>query len=338
MKDTLSKVVSGGHLTTQEAEEAIKKIMNGESNDIEIAALLTGLKIKGETPEEIASFARVMREFAVKINPKVSGTLVDMCGTGGDKSGTFNISTCAAFVVAGAGVPVAKHGNRALTSKCGSADVLEALGVDLGAPPEKIQRSIESVGIGFMFAPMHHAATKHVMPVRKTLGYRTVFNILGPLTNPANAKAQVMGVYDPNLTEKIAEVFKILGLTRAMIVYGEPGLDELSTAGKTKVSELKEGIINTYYIAPEEYGLAQAHMRDLLGGTPEENAETLKKILSGEKGAKRDIVLLNAAAGILVGGLAEDLEYGLEEAKESIDSGKAEKKLEKFIAYNRKEK
>ena len=206
MKDILSGVVSGKNMSREDAENAIKTIMSGQSNDIEIAALLTGLKIKGETPEEIAAFAKVMREYALRIEPKVSGNLVDMCGTGGDKSNTFNISTTAMFIVAGAGIPVAKHGNRAMTSKCGSADVLEALGIDLSTDLQKIRRSIEVVGIGFMFAPMHHSATKHVMPVRKALGYRTIFNILGPLTNPASAKAQLMGVYDRSLTEKLAQV------------------------------------------------------------------------------------------------------------------------------------
>ena len=337
MKEILSSVVSGRNLSGEEAEKAIKTIMSGQSTDIEISAFLTGLKMKGETAEEIASFAKVMREFAVRIEPSVSGTLVDMCGTGGDASNTFNVSTTAMFIVAAAGIPVAKHGNRALTSKCGSADVLEALGVDLSASPEKIRKSIEEVGIGFMYAPMHHSATKHVMPVRKALGYRTVFNILGPLTNPANAKAQLMGVYDPGLTEKLAEVFRLLGLERAMVVHGEPGLDELSTIGKTKVSELKEGKINTYYINPEDYKLRKAELKDLTGGTPKENAEILKKILDGEDtGPKRDIVLLNAAAGIVVGKKASNLSLGLNIAREVLDNGKAYRKLCEYVEYSRK--
>ncbi len=334
MKEIISSLVGGKNMSAQDAKKAIKTIMSGQSNDIEITALLTGLKIKGETPEEIASFARVMREYALKIEPKVLGTLVDMCGTGGDKSNTFNISTTAMFIVAGAGIPVAKHGNRAMTSKCGSADVLEALGVDLSIGPEKIRKSIEDVGIGFMFAPMHHSATKYVMPVRKALGYRTVFNILGPLTNPANARAQLMGVYDPGLTEKLAEVFRILGLERAMVVHGMPGLDELSTIGKTKISELKEGKLNTYYISPEEYDLARADMKNLLGGTPQENAVILKNILKGvDTGPKRDIALLNAAAGILVGGKADDLGAGLSIAEEVLEDGRAYKKLCEYVKY-----
>jgi anthranilate phosphoribosyltransferase len=334
MKDIISGVVSGKNMSREDAEKALKTIMSGQSNDIEIAALLTGLKVKGETPEEIAAFAKVMREYALRIEPKVSGNLVDMCGTGGDKSNTFNISTTAMFIVAGAGIPVAKHGNRAMTSKCGSADVLEALGVDLSTDPQKIKISIEEVGLGFMFAPMHHSATKHVMPVRKALGYRTVFNILGPLTNPASAKAQLMGVYDPTLTEKLAQVFRILGLENAMVVHGEPGLDELSTVGKTKISELKEGKVNTYYVRPEDYGLSKASMADLLGGTPQENATILKNIINGsDTGPRRDIVLLNAAAGIVVGGKAESLKEGLILAEKVLDEGLANKKLHEYIKY-----
>jgi anthranilate phosphoribosyltransferase len=334
MKTTISKVASGQNLLSQEAEESIKKIMTGQSNDIEIAAFLTALKIKGETPEEIAAFAKVMREFAVKIQPIVEGRLVDLCGSGGDASGTFNISTTAMFIVAGTGIAVAKHGNRAMSSKCGSADVLEALGVNINADIELIKKSIEEIGVGFMFAPQHHAAMKHVISARKGLGFRTVFNILGPLTNPANATAHLMGVYDPELTEKIAEVFRILGIENALVVNGEPGMDELSLAGKTRVSELKEGIVNTYYITPEELGLHRCHPKDLLGGTPDINAEILKNILSGEeKGPKRDIALLNAAAGIVVGGKAEDLEEGLAAAEDALDSGAAAKKLEDLVRY-----
>jgi anthranilate phosphoribosyltransferase len=334
MKSIISSVVSGKHMSGEEAEKALKTIMSGQSNDIEITALLTGLKIKGETPGEIASFAKVMREYALRIDPNVSGKLVDMCGTGGDKSNTFNISTTAMFIVAGAGIPVAKHGNRAMTSKCGSADVLEALGIDLSTDPQKICRSIEEVGIGFMFAPVHHSSTRHVMPVRKALSYRTVFNILGPLTNPAGAKAQLMGVYDPNLTEKLADVFKILGLENAMVVHGEPGLDELSTVGKTKISELKEGSVNTYYIRPEDYGLRKASMSDLLGGTPQENAAIMRNILNGsDTGPRRDIALLNASAGIVVGGKAESIKEGINMAEKVLNEGKADKKLQEYIKY-----
>jgi len=336
MKEIVSKIVGGENLTKEEAESSMKTIMSGNSNEIEISSFLTALRMKGESPEEIASLAKVMREFASRIEPKVEGTLVDVCGTGGDMLNTFNISTTSMFVVAGAGIPIAKHGNRALTSKSGSADVLEELGVNLNSNFDKIKESIEKVGIGFMFAPMHHSAMKHVMPVRKQLGFRTVFNILGPLTNPANARAQLMGVFDPELTETLANVFKLLGLDSANVAHGDPGLDELSTLGKTKVSELKDGEVNTYFIKPEEFGLSVAKENDIAGGSAKDNAKILTDILSGEDtGPKRDITLLNAASGILVGGMADNLTEGLEIAKESLDSGRAQKKLEEFVEFTK---
>ena len=336
MKEMVSKIVAGENLTAEEAESSMKTIMSGNSNEIEISAFLTALRMKGEAPEEIASFAKIMREFAARIEPQVEGTLVDVCGTGGDMLNTFNISTTSMFVVAGAGIPIAKHGNRALTSKSGSADVLEELGVNLNSDFDKIKESIEKVGIGFMFAPMHHSAMKHVMPVRKQLGFRTVFNILGPLTNPANARAQLMGVFDPKLTETLANVFKILGLDSAIVAHGDPGLDELSTLGKTRVSELKDGEVNTYFIKPEEFGLSIAREEDIAGGTAKENAEILKNILKGEDtDPRRDITLLNAAAGILVGGVADNLTEGMEIAKDSLDSGKAQKKLEELVKFSK---
>ncbi len=336
MKEFIQKLIEGKNLTPEEAENAMNLIMSGNATQIQMASFLTALRMKGETPEEIASFAGVMRRFAESIKPDVHGILVDVCGTGGDKIKTFNISTTAMFVVAAAGIPVAKHGNRAITSKCGSADVLEELGVNLNIPFEKIKEGIEKADIGFMFAPLHHSAMKHVMPVRKELGIRTVFNLLGPLSNPANANAQLMGIYDPELTEKIAEVFRILGLERAMVVHGDPGLDEISTVGKTKISELTRNEIRTYHIKPEEFGLKRARIEDLAGGDRKENAIILKKILNREeKGAKRDIVLINAAAGILLGGKAKDLKEGLNTAKDILDSGKAYGKLEEFIEFTR---
>ncbi|MBU4265894.1 MAG: anthranilate phosphoribosyltransferase [Candidatus Altiarchaeales archaeon] len=336
MKELISKIVGGENLTAEEAESAMKTIMSGNSNEVEISSFLTALRMKGEASEEIASFAKIMREFASRIEPQVDGTLVDVCGTGGDMLNTFNISTTSMFVVAGAGIPIAKHGNRALTSKSGSADVLEELGVNLNSDFDKIKESIEKVGIGFMFAPMHHLAMKHVMPVRKQLGFRTVFNILGPLTNPANAGAQLMGVFDPALTETLANVFKILGLERAVVAHGDPGLDELSTLGKTKVSELKDGEVNTYFIKPEEFGLSIAREEDIAGGTAKDNAEILKNILAGEDtGPRSDITLLNAAAGILVGGMADNLTEGMEVAKDSLESGKAQKKLEELVKFSK---
>lgn len=334
MKELIQKLTDGNDLNAKEAEQAMRTIMGGKASETEMAAFLIALKMKGESPVEIASLARVMREFSEKIKPRVRGTLVDVCGTGGDKTKTFNISTTSMFVVAGAGIPVAKHGNRAITSHCGSADVLEALGVNLNLPFGKIKRSIEKVGIGFMFAPMHHSAMKHVMPVRRQLGVRTVFNILGPLTNPANAKAQLMGVFDPSLTEKIANVFKLLGLKHVMVVHGQPGLDELSTMGRTKITELKNKKVRTYYIKPEQFGLKRAKQSDLRGGTLKENASILKGILNGEiSGRKKDIVLLNAAAGIVVGGKAKTLREGFELAEETLDSGLACKKLEDFVGF-----
>lgn len=336
MKELIQKLIEGKNLTPKEAESAMNLIMSGNATRIQMAGFLTALRMKGETPEEIASFARIMRRFAESIEPNVTGTLVDVCGTGGDKIKTFNISTTSMFIIAAAGIPVAKHGNRAITSKCGSADVLEELGVNLSIPFEKIKEAIEKTGIGFMFAPLHHSAMKHVMPVRTELGIRTVFNILGPLSNPANAGAQLMGIYDAGLTEKIAEVFRILGLERAMVVHGDPGIDEISTVGNTKISELRGNEIRTYIIRPEEFGLKRARIDDLAGGDRKENAIILKKILNGgEKGAKRDIVLINAAAGIVIGGKAANLKEGLNMATEVLDSGKAYKKLEEFIEFTR---
>jgi len=335
IRDYIRKVSGGEHLTAKEAAEAMSLIMTGQATDAQAGAFLTALKIKSETPEEIAAFATVMREHSVKINPKVSGVLVDVCGTGGDQKNTFNVSTTSMFVIAAAGVAVAKHGNRSLTSKCGSADVLEALGARINLPPERIEKSIEEVGIGFMFAPAHHPAMKHVMPARKQIGIRTVFNILGPLTNPANAGAQLMGVFDGALTEKIANVFLKLGLSRAMVVHGEPGLDEISNIGGTVVSEL-DGYVRTYALKPEDYGMRRASLVEILGGSPEENARILRGILSGaDKGPRRDIVLLNSAGGLIVAGKAKDFSEGVGLARQLIDSGKAIKKLDEYIMYSK---
>ncbi|PKP53428.1 MAG: anthranilate phosphoribosyltransferase [Candidatus Altiarchaeales archaeon HGW-Altiarchaeales-3] len=334
MKQIIQKLVERKDLTPDEAKEAMQIIMSGDATDAQIAGFLTALRMKGETAEEIAALALIMRKFAENIHPKVEGTLVDTCGTGGDKLNTFNISTAAMFVVAGAGIPIAKHGNRSVSSLCGSADVLEALGVKIDIEPKKVTECIEKVGIGFMFAPLFHKSMKYVMPARTQLGIRTVFNILGPLSNPANAQGQVIGVFDEKLTEKIAEVLKIIGLKRAMVVHGMAGLDEISTIGETKISELINGEIDNYIITPEEFGLERANGSDLSGGNAGENAKILIEILKGEeRGAKRDIVLINAAAGIVVGGKAKTISEGLELAKGSIDSGRAYKKLKNMIAY-----
>jgi anthranilate phosphoribosyltransferase len=331
MKEYIRMLAGGTDLSAEDSKKAMTSIFSGESTPAQTAAFLSLLAVKGETPTEIAAFAEVMREHAAKVHPKVSGTLVDVCGTGGDAVKTFNVSTTAMFLVAAAGVAVAKHGNRSFTSKCGSADVLEALGADLAKTPQEIEEMIEKIGVGFMYAQHHHPAMKYVASIRKELGIRTVFNILGPLSNPAGARAQLMGVYSPSLTEKMAEVFKKLGAEKALVVYGNPGIDELSTLGETKVSELSFGVVKNYIVSPEDFGLRRAKPKDLAGGAPEENAKILLGVLRGEDaGPRRDIILLNAAAGIMVGGGADDLSGGLEAAKEALDSGAAYRKLEEF--------
>ena len=337
LSELVAKLVEFKDLSNAEAERAMAAMMSGEASDTEISAFLVALRMKGETATEISAFARKMREFAVHINPKVE-TLVDVCGTGGDAVNTFNISTTAMFVVA-CEVPVAKHGNRSVTSKCGSADVLEELGARLDLPPKKIEESIERIGIGFMFAPHFHPAMRNVMPVRRALRIRTVFNILGPLTNPAGAKSQLCGVFSPGLTEKIAEVFKLLGAYRAMVVHGEPGLDELSTLGKTKISELRGGEVKTYYVRPEDLGLKLTRVKDIVGGDSAKNAHILRNVLSGkEDDARTEIVALNAAAAFVVSGIADRLDEGLEHAMEILESGRGVKKLEEFLEFSRHER
>ncbi|MFH1788154.1 MAG: anthranilate phosphoribosyltransferase [Candidatus Altiarchaeota archaeon] len=338
MKDFIQKLVDGRDLTGAEASAAMKAIMSGESNDAQNASFLTALRMKGETATEIAAMVKVMRDFAENINPKVEGRLVDTCGTGGDKLSTFNVSTTSMFVVAGTGIPIAKHGNRSVSSKCGSADVLEALKVKIDLAPPKVEKCIEKVGVGFMFAPVFHKSMKNVMPARKAMGIRTIFNVLGPLTNPANAKGQIVGVFDGALTEKLAEVLRLVGVERAFVVHGVNGLDEVSTVCETKVSELfEDGSVKTYSISPEEYGMMRAHAKDLIGGDAKENAKILKGILSGKvDGPKRDMVVLNAATGIICGGRTDSIKEGIKLAEESIDSGSAIKKLKDMISYCKK--
>ncbi len=334
IREDIQSLVEGKNLDCQESRMAMQEIMSGQATNAQIAGFLTALRMKGETVEELIAFAQVMRESCLKIQPKVQGRLVDTCGTGGDRLKTFNISTTAAFVVSGAGVSIAKHGNRSVTSKSGSADVLERLGINLNLGPEDVKNSIEQVGIGFMFAPAFHPAMKYAIAPRKELGLRTVFNLLGPLTNPANASAQVLGVYDARLTEPLARALRGLGSEEAMVVHGLDGLDEISTIGKTAVSHLKEGLVSEFEISPKDFGVRKANISDLLGDTPEENAEILFKILSGrlKRGNPRaDIVLANSAAGIMVGGKADDFEEGMEIACKSIESGAACKKLEMLI-------
>jgi anthranilate phosphoribosyltransferase len=328
----LGKVVDRKNLSAEEAELAMQAIMSGEADKIQSAAFLASLRMKGETEEEIAAFARVMRDLALKINPKVEKS-VDVCGTGGDAIKTFNISTTAAFITACI-VPVAKHGNRSVTSKCGSADVIEELGVNLALPPQRIKECIEKIGIGFMFAPLHHQAMKNVMEVRQKLGMRTVFNILGPLTNPANATHQLIGVYDAELTELIAKVLHILGLKKALVVHGEPGVDEVSISGKTRVSQLEEGEITTYFINPEDFGVERALPGEIAGGDRKESARILRSVLScKEEGAKRDVVLLNAAAAIFAADEARSIGEGFEIARDVLESGQAAEKLEEFVKF-----
>jgi len=320
-------------LTEAEAYAVMNQIMAGEATPAQIGGYLIALGMKGESIEEIAGSARSMREHAIVVHHNTDGKLVDTCGTGGDHSGTFNVSTTVAFVVAGAGVPVAKHGNRSITSKSGSADVLKALGVNLDLTPAQVGRCIDEVGIGFLYAIHHHPAMKHAIGPRRELGVRTIFNILGPLTNPASASHQVMGVFAPELTEPIAHVLGRLGVRAAFVVHGADGLDELSITGVNRVSHLHQGEVTTFTFDPLDIGLPRAHISDLMGGTPEENAATMRAILSGEdRGPRRDIVLLNAAAALCTEDA--DWEAGLARAQQSIDSGAALAKLDALIALS----
>jgi anthranilate phosphoribosyltransferase len=333
----IQKAVDCKELTREEAGEAMRHIMSGQATPSQIGGFLTAMRMKGVTVAETTAFARTMREFAVRIEPKVNGRLVDMCGTGGDAIKTFNISTAASFVVSAAGIPVAKHGNRSVTSKSGSADVLEALGARIDLKPPEVQRMIEDIGFGFMFAPVFNGAMKHALAPRKEIGIRTIFNLLGPLTNPASAKAQVMGIYDETLVVPIAEVLMNLGVERAMVVHGAGGLDEASTFGPTYVGEIDGGTIRSYTLMPEDLGIEKASVSDMGGGDAKANAETTIKILNGMKGPKRDIVLLNAACGIYVGGRASSLQAALSVAAERIDSGAAYGKLRAYIDRSRLE-
>ncbi len=330
MKTYLQKITRGENLTQAEAAAAFDLIMTGEATPAQIGALITALRMKGETVDEIAGGAESMRRHAVFID--CAGLpVVDTCGTGGDGRNTFNISTTAAFVVAGAGVPVAKHGNRAITSACGSADVLMALGVNLEASPETVEDCIREAGIGFMFAPKLHPAMKFAMGPRKELGIRTIFNMLGPLTNPAGAKGQIIGVFDPALTEPFARVLQRLGSRRAFIVHGQDGMDEITVTTTSRISELNNGTVKTYEFDPRRMIGDYAEPAALEGGDPAVNAAMTSAVLSGEKGAPRDVVCLNAAAAIAAGGKAESMETGWDAACESIDSGRALKALEQLV-------
>ncbi len=328
--EAIGLVLEGGDLTAEQSADTMRQIMTGDATDAQIGAYLAALRMKGETVPEIVGAARIMREMATHI--RVDDPLVvDTCGTGGDKSGTFNISTTSAFVVSGGGITVAKHGNRSVSSKSGSADVLIALGVNVEAPPEKVEACVNEVGIGFLFAPLFHSAMKHAIGPRKEIGARTLFNILGPLTNPAGASIQVLGVYDEALTDTLAQVLVELGSVHCFVVHGSDGLDEITTTGTSRVAEGKDGAVAAYTLNPAELGLAPAAAADLTGGEAEENATITRDILAGKKGAKRDITLINAAPAFVAAGKAKNLEEGLELAAESIDSGAAEEKLARLV-------
>jgi anthranilate phosphoribosyltransferase len=328
----LQKIVDGRDLSIEEAEALMGEIFE-RATDAQIGALLIALRMKGESVSEIAGLARKMRSSAIRITPRVNGNLVDTCGTGGDASNTINVSTGAAIVSAACGVPVAKHGNFAVSSKCGSADVLSELGVNISPRPAEVLAMIEALGIGFMLAPIFHPAMKRVGPLRRELGMRTVFNILGPLTNPAGAKAQVMGVYDPRLCEKLAQVLKLLGADRAMVVHGM-GMDEITNTGETAVSELKEGTVRSYRLHPEDFGYGLARAEEIAGGTSEENALKLIKVMKGERSRARDIIAMNSGAAIYVSGRASTLEEGARLAEAALDSGKALETLKQMVAMN----
>lgn len=344
--DAIRRVVEGQHLSRSEAESVMNEIMTGNATDAQIAAFLTALRMKCETVEELIGFAKVIREKASPVRPQrivaasFSGTdremLVDTCGTGGDATGTFNISTATAFVVAGAGIRVAKHGNRSVSSICGSADVVEALGIRLDLPAEAVARCIDEVGIGFLYAPLLHEAMRYVVLARREMKIRTVFNLLGPICNPARATAQVLGVYNEDLTEIMAQVLCELGTEKAFVVHGSDGLDEITISGESKISEVRDGDVRTYYVTPEDFGISRAPISEIQGGDARQNAEIIRNILCNQGGTRGDVVLLNAAAGLVVGGKATGLREGIELARESIRSGNAMSCLSRLIDLTNK--
>jgi len=333
IQDAIGRAMRRESLRMEEAEAAMEEIMTGQATQAQIGAFLAALGTKGETAEEISGCARAMRRSAIPVRPR-SQRLVDTCGTGGDQRGTFNISTAAALVAAGAGLKVAKHGNRSISSRCGSADVLTALGVRVDLPPERVAACVDEVGIGFLFAPSLHPAMKHAMGARRELGVRTVFNILGPLTNPAGATIQLLGVFDPSLTETVACVLRALGTEAAFVVHGDGGLDELSTTGPNRVSELRAGAIRTYTLDPLDLGLPRSRLHDLQGGDAAANAAMTRAVVAGERGPRRDVVVLNAAAALVAAGAAANLREGLALAARSIDSGQALEALERLVAFS----
>jgi anthranilate phosphoribosyltransferase len=344
--ETLRALVERRDLSRIEAAAAMEAIMSGAATNAQIAAFLTALRMKGETVEELIGLAQVMRQKVVRIRTHgaevagLTGTdremLIDTCGTGGDATGTFNVSTATAFVVAGAGLRVAKHGNRSVSSLCGSADVVEALGISLELTAQQIARCVDEVRIGFLYAPLLHTAMKHVMPARREMGVRTVFNMLGPLTNPAGANAQLIGVYSPALTEPLARVLAELGTIRAFVVHGADHLDEISNTGESQVSEVREGSVRTFTVRPEDFGLPRVSIKDLQGGDREQNAHIIRALLEGEPGPRRDIVLMNAAAALVAGGRARELKEGVALAGQSIDRGAARRTLDALVALSQR--
>lgn len=334
MKDFLAKLIDGGSLTQTEAEHAMDAIMQGTASQAQIAGFLTALRVKGETVDELTGFVRSMRKHAV---PMLTGLeqVLDTCGTGGSGIAKFNISTASAFITAAAGVPIAKHGNRAVSGRSGSADVLQALGVNIDVSPEAAKQCLQEIGICFMFAPLYHQSMKHAAGPRKELGFKTVFNVLGPLSNPAGAKRQVVGAFSQHLLNKMAQVLQALGTEHAMLVHGSDGLDEITVTGKTFVAEVKDGKLKEYEIHPEEFGLRVYAPHEIIGGGPETNAAVIRRIFDGETGAARDIVVFNAAAGLYAAGKAPDLQTGVELAQYLIDSGKAKNKLDLLVYTSR---
>lgn len=332
IKEAIIKLTNKENLSYEEAKAVMNEIMSGEASDVQKSAYLTALTMKGETIDEITGSAEEMRNHAVQLSHE--GDVLEIVGTGGDKSDSFNISTTSSLVIASAGVPVAKHGNRAASSKSGAADVLESLGVNITISPQKSAELLQNIGICFLFAQSYHTAMKYVGSIRKELGIRTIFNILGPLANPASANLQVMGVYDESLVEPLAKVLSNLGVKRALVVYGQDRLDEISASAETSVCEVKDGTFKSYTISPEQFGLTRCKKEELTGGTPDENAAITKAVLAGEQGARRTAVVLNAGAGLYVAGKADSIEAGVRLAEELIDSGKAEKKLEEFVKYS----
>jgi len=348
IKEALQKIIKAQNLSLDETKDVFEQIMSGQASDAQIGAFITALRLKGETAEEITGAAQIMRNKAVKLDVNAGvdidaedinideETIVDTCGTGGSGTNTFNVSTACAFLVAGCGLKVAKHGNRSVSSQCGSADVLKELGVNIDLEPKKVAQCVKNIGIGFLYAPLFHGAMKYAIGPRREIGIRTIFNVLGPLTNPAGANSQVLGVYDDHLTQTIAEVLKNLGIKRAFVVCGANTLDEITITGQTRISELKDKDIKTYNIKPEDFNIKTCSLDEIKGGNSEDNAKIITDILNGKEGAKRDIVLLNSAAALVAGNLAKDFSEGINMAAESIDSKKALKKLEELKEISNK--